>query len=309
MLTFDKLKLVTQIENIKILEKSAFNIKSKDNVISHLEFHQKVPFLLNIEVDYEDNELVIEFTGKVLGSDYPKLISIDTIKQCFININNMGICLLDIDAIMDDASVVKCDVTQDVCCDDVPALTKYIASNIINYREYIARTLRNSNFVVEKNVTTRGYKKRLTIYNKQKEMNKRENSRYMTEYNIPPNTFENICRFELNLNSTAQIKKSLGISDTSLQSVLTATNNPIRDFLDDVVADSNYTISLTDKQSYFTALVLRDCDYDIHKVETKMRQLYSRGTNMSKVIKPYREALAKKNEYKFTKSDLLQMLR
>ena len=309
MLTFDKLKLVTQIENIKILEKSAFNIKSKDNVISHLEFHQKVPFLLNIEVDYEDNELVLEFTGKVLGSDYPKLISIDTIKQCFININNMGICLLDIDAIMDDASVVKCDVTQDVCCDDVPALTKYIASNIINYREYIARTLRNSNFVVEKNVTTRGYKKRLTIYNKQKEMNKRENSRYMTEYNIPPNTFENICRFELNLNSTAQIKKSLGISDTSLQSVLTATNNPIRDFLDDVVADSNYTISLTDKQSYFTALVLRDCDYDIHKVETKMRQLYSRGTNMSKVIKPYREALAKKNEYKFTKSDLLQMLR
>lgn len=309
MLTFDKLKLVTQIENIKILEKSAFNIKSKDNVISHLEFHQKVPFLLNIEVDYEDNELVIEFTGKVLGSDYPKLISIDTIKQCFININNMGICLLDIDAIMDDASVVKCDVTQDVCCDDVPALTKYIASNIINYREYIARTLRNSNFVVEKNVTTRGYKKRLTIYNKQKEMNKRENSRYMTEYNIPPNTFENICRFELNLNSTAQIKKSLGISDTSLQSVLTATNNPIRDFLDDVVADSNYTISLTDKQSYFTALVLRDCDYDIHKVEAKMRQLYSRGTNMSKVMKPYREALAKKNEYKFTKSDLLQMLR
>ena len=309
MLTFDKLKIITKIENIKILEESAFNIKSKDNVISHLEFHQKVPFLLNIEVDYEDNELVIEFTGKVLGSDYPKLISIETIKQCFININNMGICLLDIDAIMDDASVVKCDVTQDVCCDDVPALTKYIASNIINYREYIARTLRNSNFVVEKNVTTRGYKKRLTIYNKQKEMNKRENSRYMTEYNIPPNTFENICRFELNLNSTAQIKKSLGISDTSLQSVLTATNNPIRDFLDDVVADSNYTISLTDKQSYFTALVLRDCDYDIHKVETKMRQLYSRGTNMSKVMKPYREALAKKNEYKFTKSDLLQMLR
>lgn len=308
MLTFDKLKLVTQIENIKILEKSAFNIKSKDNVISHLEFHQKVPFLLNIEVDYEDNELVIEFTGKVLGSDYPKLISIDTIKQCFININNMGICLLDIDAIMDDASVVKCDVTQDVCCDDVPALTKYIASNIINYREYIARTLRNSNFVVEKNVTTRGYKKRLTIYNKQKEMNKRENSRYMTEYNIPPNTFENICRFELNLNSTAQIKKSLGISDTCLQSVLTATNNPIRDFLDNVVADSNYTIPLTDKQSYFTALVLRDCDYDIHKVEAKMRQLYSRGTNMSKVMKPYREALNRKSGHQFTKSNLLQML-
>jgi hypothetical protein len=308
VLTFDKLKIVTSIEHIKILDENAFNIELKNNVISSLKFHQEVPFSLYIEVDYGADELVLEFTGKVLGNEYPKLISMDTIKQCFSNINNMGICSLDIDAIMENAEVVKCDVTQDVCCSDISALTAFISSNVTNYKEYIARPLRNGNFVVEKNVTTRGYKKRLTIYNKQKEMNKQENIRYMTEYTIPTNTFDNVCRFEINLNSTAQIRKALGISDTSLQSVLTATKNPIRDFLDDVVAESDYTIPLTDKQSYITALVLKDCDYDIHKVEVKMRQLYAKGTNLTKVMRPYREALNRMSEHQFTKKDLLNML-
>jgi hypothetical protein len=92
-------------------------------------------------------------------------------------------------------------------------------------------------------------------------------------------------------------------------SVLTSTKNPIIDFLDDIVADTDNVIPLTDKQSYLTALVLRDCNNDLAEVEAKMRQLYSKGTNLSKIMKPYRDALAKKNESKFTKTDLLQMLR
>ena len=78
--------------------------------------------------------------------------------------------------------------------------------------------------------------------------------------------------------------------------------------LDDVVAESDYTIPLTDKQSYITALVLKDCDYDIHKVEVKMRQLYAKGTNLTKVMRPYREALNRMSEHQFTKKDLLNML-
>ena len=129
MLTFDKLKIVTSIEHIKILDENAFNIELKNNVISSLKFHQEVPFSLYIEVDYGADELVLEFTGKVLGNEYPKLISMDTIKQCFSNINNMGICSLDIDAIMENAEVVKCDVTQDVCCSDISALSAFMRAS------------------------------------------------------------------------------------------------------------------------------------------------------------------------------------
>lgn len=210
---------------------------------------------------------------------------------------------------MADAIVVKCDVTQDVYCADIPSVTNYIRSNISNYQSYAAKLLRNGNFVVDKNVTTRQAKKRLTIYNKGKEMNKMGNKRFLEKYDVSAEDFSGVCRFEMNLNSIAQIKSSLGITDTRLMSVLTSTKNPILDFLDDVVADTDNVIPLTDKQSYITALVLQDCNNDLAEVEEKMRQLYSKGTNISKIMKPYREALAKKSESKFTKADLLQMLR
>ena len=140
-------------------------------------------------------------------------------------------------------------------------------------------------------------------------MKKMDNRKFMNEYNIPDTEFDNMCRFEINLNSKAQIRTSLGIADTRLMSVLTSTRNPIIDFLDDIVANTDEMIPLTDKQTYITTLVLRDCNNDLAEVEEKMRQIYSKGTNISKVMKPYREALAKKSKSEFTKTDLLKMLR
>ncbi len=309
MLKFDKIKLISSINNINVINENAFEKIVKNDVITSLKFNRITPYLLYIEIDFLENELVIEFSGKILGSDYKKLISAATIRQCFENINSLGVCTLGVEEIMEDAIVVKCDVTRDVYCEDTSSITNYIRSNISNYQSYTPKLLRNGNFVVEKNVTTRQSKKRLTIYNKNKEMNRIDNRKFMDEYNIPDTEFDNVCRFEINLNSIAQIKSSLGITDTRLMSVLTSTKNPIIDFLDDIVADTDSVIPLTDKQSYLTALVLQDCNNDLAEVEAKMRQLYSKGTNLSKIMKPYRDALAKKNESKFTKTDLLQMLR
>ena len=309
MLTFDKLKIVTNIDYIQIDDIDRFQQTIKNNTLTELKFNITSPYLLYIEIDYLEKELVIEFSGKILGSDYKKLISTETIRQCFENINSLGVCSLDVEAILADAIVVKCDVTQDVYCADIPSVTNYIRSNISNYQSYAAKLLRNGNFVVDKNVTTRQAKKRLTIYDKGKEMNKMENRRFLEKYDVSAEDFRDVCRFEMNLNSIAQIKSSLGITDTRLMSVLTSTKNPILDFLDGVVADTDSVIPLTNKQSYITALVLQDCNNDLAVVEEKMRQLYSKGTNLSKVMKPYRDALAKKNESKFTKADLLQMLR
>ena len=39
-----------------------------------------------------------------------------------------------------------------------------------------------------------------------------------------------------------------------------------------------------------------------------MRQLYAKGTNLTKVMRPYREALNRMSEHQFTKKDLLNML-
>ena len=118
-----------------------------------------------------------------MGSDYPKLISMNTIRQYFQAINSIGIVTLDVEVMMD-ADVVKCDVRKDIHSDDVPKLTNYVRQHISNYQKFICRKLRNNNLVVEKNVVTRKMKKRMTIYDKGKEMQKVENQRFVEAHGL-----------------------------------------------------------------------------------------------------------------------------
>ena len=293
MITFDKLKLVADITAVIEFDDSQFE-KTEKNGSCTYKYYQEVPYLLAIKIDFPEKEVVIEFTGKILGSDYPKLISLSTIRQCFQAINSIGIVTLDVEVMMD-ADVVKCDVTKDIHSDDVPKLTNYVRQHISNYQKYICRKLRNNNLVVEKNVVTRKMKKRMTIYDKGKEMQKVENQRFVEAYGLE-GAFDGICRFELNLNSKEQIRNALGSSNTKLQTVLSSDANPITDFLDEVIGSTPESTSMTDKKSYVTMLVLKDCDYDLEKVEAKMRQFYtSRGTNINVIMQPYRQMMEQMN--------------
>ena len=149
MITFDKLKIVSDISAIDIHDISRFDIITKNGVVSALKYYQELPYLLMIKVDYQSREVVVEFSGKVLGKDYPKLISISTIAKCFENINALGFCSLDVETMMD-SDVVKCDVTKDVKIQDVSGLTQYIRNHISNYQQFLCRKLRNGNLVVDK---------------------------------------------------------------------------------------------------------------------------------------------------------------
>ena len=286
MITFDKLKIVADIRAIQVRDESRFKFIEKDGIISSLEYYQEHPFLLKVKVDYECGEVVIEFCGKILGKDYPKLISKDTIKQCFESINDLGFVEVDIDAMME-AEVVKCDVTKDIPVEDVTQVTDYIRSHIKNYQRFQCRKLRNGTVVVDKNVISRKTKKRMTIYDKGTEMCRSANRPFVQKYGLE-DAFSGKCRFELNLDSKEQIRKSLRIADTKLMTVLSADADPITDFLDEVVEPQD-AVTMSDKKSYVTMLVLKDCDYDLEKVEAKMRAFYrSKGTSISKVMEPYR---------------------
>lgn len=286
MITFDKLKIVADIQAITVRDESRFEFIEKDGIVSSLKYYQEHPFLLKIKVDYECGEVVIEFSGKILGKDYPKLISKDTIKQCFQAIAALGFVEVDF-ATMMEAEVVKCDVTKDIPVEDVPQVTDYIRSHIKNYQRFICRKMKNGNTVVEKNVVNREYKKRMTIYDKGKEMCRSANRPFVEKYGLE-DAFSGMCRFELNLNSKEQIRKSLGIADTKLMTVLSADADPIADFLDEVVEPQD-AVTMSDKKSYMTMLVLRDCDFDLEKVEAKMRAFHrSKGTVISKVMEPYK---------------------
>lgn len=279
------MKIVADISAIDIHDQSRFEVITKKGVVTALKFYQELPYLLMIKVDYQNREVVIEFSGKVLGRDYPELISISTIGTCFENINALGFCSLDVEAMMD-ADVVKCDVTKDVKIQDVSGLTQYVRNHISNYQQFLCRKMRNGNLVVEKNVVSRKTKKRMTIYDKEKEMHRAENEAFV-EANGLEGAFNGMCRFEINLDSKEQIRKALHVHNTKLLTVLSADANPIADFLDNVVQPES-EVSMPDKKTYMMTLVLKDCDYDLERVEAKLRSfIHSKGTSIKNVMKPY----------------------
>jgi hypothetical protein len=289
--TFDKLKLVAGLNSITIIKPDAFQMIEQGGRVISLRYYQNKPNEILIKVDFEKGEVVLEFTGKVLGKHYPQLISLDTITECFNNINAMGICKIDIEAMME-AEVVKADYTKDIKGVDYKRLIKFIRSHIINYQSFNDTPHKNGNYDLEKNVDTRDMKKRITIYDKEREVNLKKNRKYKTANGLD-GEFNDVCRFEINLNSKEQIRKSLNISDNKLLSVLQSTANPIVDFLKSAIIEPDENEQhYSNMRTYTMSLVLRDCDYDLEKVEAKIRSIYpTRGTSIKNKMKPYRDLM------------------
>ena len=141
MITLDKLKIVADVEAIKVCDEARFEFIEKNGVVSSLKYYQEHPFLLMIKVDYECREVVIEFCGKILGKNYPKLISKDTIRQCFQAIDELGFVEVDIDAMME----AEVDV-QDVSVEDGEMTVKTSFQDFGKAQETIENLIPNVEF-------------------------------------------------------------------------------------------------------------------------------------------------------------------
>lgn len=295
MLTFDKLKIVSDINNISNIDESVFHTNTLDGQIIEQKYSIKSPYQLYIEADYIERELVIEFSGKILKDDYPKLINTDTIATCLFNINALGICNLNIDRILEDAEVVKADVCKDVYYPDYKTLTAILQASISNYKKYQARSI-SGNLIIDKNVQTKGLKRRLTIYDKYRELQRASNRRFLgvvEDSQALLKAFENKVRFEINLNSQEQLRQCLHITSTNLDSVLASTANPLFQLLDAAITDTDIGSNCTSITELKNQLLLEYCSNDLTKVEAMLRRYCSPNTHISQVIRPYRQLLAK----------------
>ena len=149
MIKLDKLKIVSSLDNIEILDYSKFECKIIDDCIAEYRFTSTSPYLLYVEVDYFEKELVIEFTGEILGDDYPQLINQNNIHVCLDHINQLGFCNLDIDKILTDAEVVKADVALDIHYPNCNELSSAIRASVCNFKKYLTRNI-NDNLIIEK---------------------------------------------------------------------------------------------------------------------------------------------------------------
>lgn len=284
------------LEAVTIVEESMFEIKVKKGVEVSKSFNQTTPFLLYVEVDYEEEESVIEFSGKILLDRYPQLINAENFDLCIDLINDMGFCRIDKDMIRKYGRACVIDVTRDVTCQDVSGLSEWLRTHISNHRKYLARNI-GGNLVIEKNVRTPGYKRRLTIYDKEKEMGKADNRMFISRLQNPEvllSYFIGKVRFEYNLNSKKAIRETLNIEDTLIDEILNSKANPIYNFINDVIEEeaeeTPANLSLTDRKNL---AFLRDCNMDMVRVEAEIRKYASKGTHISQALKPYMALMAR----------------
>ena len=298
MIKLDKIKIISSIKNISNINDERFQCIVKEGEIKEQKIKIKTPHLLEIKANYQEKELTIEFTSKILKDDCIQLINKNNIQQCLTNINQFGICTLNVEGIIADGDVVKCDVSKDVDCQDCKSLTKQLRSGVTNFQKYLPRII-GGNFVIEKNVTTKGLKKRLTIYDKGSEILLATNREFLASVKDKGailDYFTGKVRFELNLNSKEQIRQSLGIMDTSIQSVLGSTSTPIWDFLNKVLDDGSDYKSRSTLNEFKNELLLKYCENDLAKVEAIVRSYSSPNSHISQMMKPYKELATKLSE-------------
>ncbi|MDC7138687.1 hypothetical protein PQG98_20450 [Bacteroides zhangwenhongii] len=299
------MKLITSINYISDINSTVFLASIKADEVLYYKYQQDKPYSLLILVDYNHNELVLEFSGKILLDKYSQLINRETIKDSLNNVNKLNICRLDIEAILQDAEVVKCDVTKDIET-DINVINNTIRQNLTNYRKWTVKQY-NSGIVLENVVSTPRYKKRLVIYNKGKELEKVNNINFidsLTAKNEILSYFKGKVRFELNINTKQQIRQLLNIPNNNIQNVLNATANPILTVIDEAVKYEPQQQKAQTLRDYEHVLLLKDCDYDMVRVEAKVRALSSKNTSITRMMQPYKELYKRLQDNKTNTIDI-----
>ena len=168
MIQFDKLKLICSLDVVENINEQEFQTIAKDGCVTSYKYQQDQPFYLLIRKDFLHNESVIEFTGKVLLDRYPELINLHNIRYCIEQINKLGLCEIDTDRLLETAIVAKCDVTKDITTTQIKEIISHTKQNLSNYDKWEVEKY-PSGICIRNKVTTDRYKKRVCIYNKQKE--------------------------------------------------------------------------------------------------------------------------------------------
>lgn len=283
------MKIISKIDDIGNINENVFIANIQGNDLLYYKYLQSKPFYLLILVDYSKKELVLEFTGKILLDNYKDLINIDNIKLCLDGINKLGICTLNVDAIMFHAYVSKCDVTRDIQIDAFPTIISQIRQTLSNYRQWICRNY-TSGVVIENTVKTPRHKKRLIIYEKEKELQKATNVDFLNAVKDRGRlleSFKDVVRFELNINTMSQIRGLLQIQNTSLMAVLLSTANPILEIVNQAIKEFVPYKHCENLRDYERSLLLKECSYDLVAVEAKVRELISVNTPIKRVMQPY----------------------
>ena len=274
----DTIKIRTNYKYL-LEEKIAFNITN--NATKNIEigrwyntkYNPSIPYDVYIATNYIHQTLEIEFSSKILLERYPELISKDTIRQCLVNLNKLGICTIDIDGVLNNGWVIKADVTKDVDLRLSDEVLNALNQNVANYRRFKWTHYDHKGITFTKDVVYG--KENITIYNKYKELlsHSRKFVDSLPNRNEIMDYFDGKTRFEIRLESAAQIKEQLGVSNR-IDDFFNAINSAVREQFDrvfNVSAQPLDTSNCKGWDEWAIAHLLDYYKYDLKRIEQDMR--------------------------------------
>lgn len=294
MTTFDRLKIVFPAEHFEVTK--GFRQHSEEGVVIGESFIQKQPCYIAMSVNYQTNQARIEFTGKVLKARYDELINLHNIHYCLDAINNLGVCKLDVDSILDSAEVEKCDVTKDVEGIDLCAVKNYIVNHIDNYNKWATDTYQqNNNISISNKVQKKDQKKFLQIYDKGKELTLSKNKffRQWAGEDVVQRMRQCV-RFEVKINHYKLVQTMLHIDNRKLMIVLNADSNPITDFFRKSLRKDSGGFVAKKWTIYKNTCILQCNNWDLSLLESNMRFLCGKNYNTN-LMEPFRQIVDERN--------------
>ena len=322
--TFDRLRLMTSVSYIDVKNPDEFEkIEQPGTESLSLRYETTHPFHVWLHLNYDTGKAVMDFSGKTLLDDYPLLISTDTIQTCFENINRLCAFNIDIEAVLQDSTVVQCDVTSDVAS---TTPLRQLASSLMlkNNKKWCIAEKNDHLLAFQNTVSTKRRKMRLIVYDKWYDMDKAARAIFLNSVTDPDKMteyFNDKIRFELKLNSVDRLRHCLKIESTSLFDVLYSQTDPIATVLDEVMEGNIYS-SLRKQcptmKSLLQLLLIAFCNYEATNVETVIRDYLPPKSSPTRQLEKFKPMLSELNKmqsfsidsysFDFLRSHLMSML-
>lgn len=261
--------------------------------------YSSLPYNLYIATNNYHQSLEIEFSSKVLKERYPELINRDTIRQCLSNINNLDICTLDVDGIINHGWVIGADITADVDLMLTDSVLNALNQNVGNYRRFQWTHYDGKGITFTKN--TIYDKEEIKVYNKYKELlsHSRKFIDSLENRNDIMDYFYGKTRFEITLKGEKQIRERLGVG-TGIKDFFNAIDSAVREQFDRVFNASIPILDTTQCNGYeewAMAHLLDSYNGDLRQIEQSLRQesVYNSRNGLSERMKKFQSVKARTN--------------
>lgn len=259
--------------------------------------YSSIPYNLYIATNNYHQSLEIEFSSKVLKERYPELINRDTIRQCLSNINNLDICTLDVDGIINHGWVIGADITTDVDLMLTDRVLNALNQNVGNYRRFQWTHYDGKGITFTKN--TIYDKEEIKVYNKYKELlsHSRKFIDSLENRNDIMDYFYGKTRFEITLKGEKQIRERLGVG-TGIKDFFNAIDSAVREQFDRVFNASIPILDTTQCSGYeewAMAHLLDSYNGDLRQIEQSLRQesVYNSRNGLSERMKKFQSVKAR----------------